>query len=446
VSSRSLLALFVLLVPLASAWTACAPPPRPVSAATVAAPTASVRARVGAPLRVATSGEYPPLSSWKGDRPDGFAPALLEAFAATEKRDLAWSRFRWPDLVADMRAGRFEIAADGITVRPERSVAGRFTVPIARGGAVLLLRRPTWAGAPGSAEKQDPLAAVRAIDRTELRVVVNAGGHLERVTRALLRSANVRAIADNASVRDALARGEADAAMTNTFEAPRWSEGLADVERIGPLSRDVTALWIHPDREALAERLDTWLLAEEESGALGALRSRSLGAGAGGPTARAVDALVAATAERLALMPLVAAAKQRTGKAVEDPAQEERVIAGAVGAVAKASAFRGTAPPPREVVEAFFRVQIEAAKVVQERARPTDAVPATAPSYSLPAELRPAIARITARMAFLVVRVPRETTRVAVIARAREDLADTGLATDQIDKLATAIAALAAGP
>ncbi len=61
--------------------------------------------------------------------------------------DVVWTRFKWPELIADLRAGQFDVAADGITVRPERSVAGRFTVPIARGGAVLLLRRPSWAGA-----------------------------------------------------------------------------------------------------------------------------------------------------------------------------------------------------------------------------------------------------------------------------------------------------------
>ncbi|HEY8076814.1 MAG TPA: transporter substrate-binding domain-containing protein, partial [Labilithrix sp.] len=223
-------------------------------------------------LSVATSGDYAPFSTWvlESDRPTGFAPAVLETFARSADVSLAWSRFRWTDVAAGMREGRWDIVADGITVRPERSIAGAFTIPIARGGAVLLLRRPAWAARD---------AGIHELDRKELRVVVNRGGHLEHVAHALFHDAEVRAIPDNAAVRDALARGEADAAMTNTFEAPRWSAGLAGVETIGPLTNDVTALWVRAGREEIARQLDEWLLAAEKDGRLADLRARLLGPG-----------------------------------------------------------------------------------------------------------------------------------------------------------------------
>ena len=67
------------------------------------------------------------------------------------------------------------------------------------------------------------------------------------------------------------------------------------------------------------------------------------------------------------------------------------------------------------------------------------------PTFSLEEELRPAIARITARMAFLIVLLPRDgQTRAAVSARAREDLADTRLDTEEVDRLVDAILALGA--
>src|SRR5262245_6292168 len=64
------------------------------------APTARVSQQRATLLRVGTSGNYPPLSEWTGARPDGFAPALVEAFAKTDRTELAWSRFRWPDLAS----------------------------------------------------------------------------------------------------------------------------------------------------------------------------------------------------------------------------------------------------------------------------------------------------------------------------------------------------------
>ncbi|HSO39531.1 MAG TPA: transporter substrate-binding domain-containing protein, partial [Labilithrix sp.] len=125
--ARSLLASLLVVLVVACARPAPAPPR--------AAPPARAQA-----LRAGTSGDYAPLSIWQGDRIDGFAPALVTAFARRERLEVAWTRFRWPTLTGDLRAGRFDLAADGITVRPERSIAGRFTVPVARGGAVLLVR------------------------------------------------------------------------------------------------------------------------------------------------------------------------------------------------------------------------------------------------------------------------------------------------------------------
>ncbi len=405
-------------------------------------PSGTPQARIEGPaktraVRVGTSGDYPPLSVWAGDRPTGFGPELVEAFAGTQRSPLAWERFRWPELLTDFRAGRFDVVADGITVRPERSVAGVFTVPIARGGAVLLLRRPRWAGAPSPGV--DVRREVGALDRPELRVVVNRGGHLERVTRSLLPSADVRAIPDNPGVRDAFARGEADAAMTNTFEAPRWAEGLAGVERLGPLTTDVTALWVRADRLELAEQLDTWLLQEEETGRLSELRARSLGQAAGEPTARPVSSLLAATAERLALMPFVAAAKEAAGLPVEDVAQEGRVLDAAFESVRRAAEKLRRPVPQRELVDALFRAQIEAAKVVQKpgTARPKDA------AFTLDRDLRPAIARITSRMAFLLVRIPKGTHRESIAREARAILAESGVDPDTVGRLSDAIEAFA---
>jgi len=273
-----------------------------------------------APLRAGTSGDYPPLSLWKDDRVEGFAPALVTAFAAAQGTEVRWTRFGWPRLTEDLKADRFELAADGITVRPERSVAGRFSVPIARGGAVLLVRRSPPVGSAAVASMTESLARVKALDRPGFVVLVNKGGHLEHVARALLHAAEIRAIADNDGVRSAFARGEGDAAMTNTFEAPRWEAavqaaaggstdaGGSRIDEVGPLTDDVTAIWLRADRADLADRLDAWLLDEEESGRLAALRARWLGPGAGPRAASPVSAILAATSERLALMPFVATA------------------------------------------------------------------------------------------------------------------------------------------
>jgi cyclohexadienyl dehydratase len=83
---------------------------------------------------------------------------------------------------------------------------------------------------------------------------------------------------------------------------------------------------------------------------------------------------------------------------------------------------------------------MDAAKRIQLRT-PANA---EAPVHSLDGELRPALARISARLSALVPRVPgglvRETTR----RKAREELASTGLEGEEIDRLADALVALGA--
>ncbi|HYO54607.1 transporter substrate-binding domain-containing protein [Archangium sp.] len=393
-----------------------------------------------------TSGDYPPFSDWKAERPSGFSVALVEAFATEHGLEPTWVRFRWPELVGDFRAGRFELAASGITVRPERSVLGRYTVPVVRNGAVLLLRRPSWAPPPARASSRadlgQALAELGALDQPALRVAVNRGGHLERVARSLFHQAQVLAIPDNAAVREALATGQVDAALSNTLEGPRWAEGLEGIEQLGPLTRDVVALYVRPDQPELAARLDAWLMAQEQSGELGRLRARYLGPGAAGTTARPVEALLAATAERLALMPLVAAAKQRAGTPVEDSTQEARVRESFRALVREAAAALNVVPPPDEALDAFTQAQMNAAKAVQRRV-PLDA---GGPVFSLEQELRPAVARVSAKMAALVVRLPAGLEPATVSEQARDWLGASGLEAAEVERLARTLAALRPGP
>ncbi|MFY0566585.1 transporter substrate-binding domain-containing protein [Archangium lansingense] len=392
-------------------------------------------------LRVGTSSDYPPFSVLRDGQASGFDAALLDAYASDRGYRLDWVRFRWPELVADLGAHRFDVASSGITIRPERSLAGRYTVPVARNGALLLLRRPDWAPPSGSGNPEEPLALLRALDRPEFRLAVNRGGHLERVARAHFQNARILAIPNNAAVREALATGQADAALSNTVEGPRWAEGLSGIELIGPFTRDVVALYVESSRAELAADLDTWLLQQEESGALGQLREKYLGPGATGPTATPVDALLSATTERLALMPMVARAKQRTGQPIEVPAQEARVLEAARKEVQEAAATLGVPAPPDEAITAFFQAQMDAAKKLQLR---TPTAAADAPVHSLEGELRPALARISARISTLVPRVPGGLDREATRRKAREELASTGLEGEEIDRIADALVALGA--
>lgn len=351
----------------------------------------------GPRLRIGTSGDYAPFSRVAGDDYVGFDITVARAFAHDHGYEVEWVPFAWPDLARELGAGHFDLAMGGVTVRAERSLRGRFSVPVMESGAVLLYDVAACAALLDVASP-----AVAAFDRPGLRIAVNRGGHLERLARARFAHAELLSVDDNAAVRDLLARHAVEAVVTDTLEAPHWQRGLAGVAVAGPWSADYKAYWLAPRHTALAHELDRWLLAREADGSLDGWRRQAFGAQPHPRTATPLAALLAAVDERLSLMPLVAAAKQHSGAALEDQAREARVVAATLAAVREAAIREGHAPPDDAAVAAFMDVQIEAAKAVQRaflaRARPTAAAPA-----DLRGELRPALLVIGERMATLLV-------------------------------------------
>jgi len=400
--------------------TACATPPAPAG------------------LRVATSGDYAPFSFGDGGRPahlDGLDVAIARRYAADRDLEIEWVSFRWPDLLEDLEAGRFDVAMSGITVRPERSVAGRFSLSTAQSGAVLLVREPKrW-------------RSVEDLDRAGTRIAVNAGGHLERVAREHLANAELVAIPDNAAVPELLLAGEVDAVVTDTLEAPHWAAGN-DLSQIGPFTRDRKALLLPPDPRARARAadLDDWLLAREADGTLAELRRHYLGAGAGQAVAQPLPGLLASIDERLSLMPLVAEAKRRRGGdavSVEVPEREEQVLRAAVAAT-RAAARRAAVPEPDEgAVRLLFRAQIEAAKSIQRRTLAKPALPEVQ-RYDLDAELRPALIRIGDRIAALAVALPPGLSAAEVRTETDRALAARGLSAAERAAIAQGLVALSA--
>jgi len=254
-------------------------------------------------------------------------------------------------------------------MRPERAVAGVFTRPVARSGAIVL-------AGPGTS----------AIEGRGLRLGVNAGGHLERTALRLFPDAILVRTTDNGRLPGLLADGTADAVLTDEVEAGVIGKALPAARRGEPLTHDAKA-YLGTD-SALVAALDRWLRAREADGTIAALRGRWLRQQSKRTPSAAMsdlDALVADIDLRLAFMPAVADAKRAAGRPIEDSAQEARVIEGA----RRSALAHGLAQDP---VAMLFGAIIAAARDIQHRflARPwpVDAL-------DLERDARPAIARLS---------------------------------------------------
>lgn len=396
-------------------------------------------------LRVGTSGDYPPFSERIREDPaeyEGFDLTIARAYAADRDLVLQLVEFRWGELLEGLAAGRFDVAMSGVTVREERSVAGRFTVPVVETGAVALARAP---------ERWNHLSD---LNRPRVRIGVNAGGHLERVATAQFDRATLLVIPNNAAVLGALVEESVDAVVTDTAEVARWREQAGDIELevLGPFTRDRKAYLVAPDRAELAADLDAWLLERERDGTLPRLRREQLGTSPtlNATTAHPLAALFAAMDERISLMPLVGATKRRAGLPLEVPEREAVVLEAASQAVLAAAAARKTTPPSALEIGRFYRAQMDAAKQVQwDSVRDPEAHwPDTLPD--LDTALRPALLRIGERIASLLLRLPGNLDRATIRAAAEDGLRAPHLSNASRRKLGDAVAdfveALAARP
>jgi len=369
-------------------------------------------------LRVGTSGDYAPFSRETppdSGRLEGFDIALAQAYAEERGLDLEFVRFRWPRLIGELQAQRFDVAMSGVTIRPERSAVGRFTVPVAESGAIVL----TVGG--------ERFRELQHIDLPRIRVGVNAGGHLERVARRLLPSATLIAIPDNISILRALREEKVDAVVSDSMEARIWQQEDPELVHLGPFTRDRKAFLVRAERADLAADLDDWLIAKERDGTLDRLRREHLGTAGGPAQAKPLPALVAAIDERLALMPLVGVAKRRSGLPLEVPERESFVLDAASTAVLEAAHRREAVPPSVLAIRKFFEALMDAAKEVQWKASRDASFAPEEPLPDLEGALRPALQRIGERIARLVIELPANLDRESV-----RDAVEDGLRTQRI--------------
>jgi cyclohexadienyl dehydratase len=344
---------------------------------TVAVALLSLLPAAAAPLRVATSGDYAPFSY---EEESGKLGGLDVEIAGRLGRDLGlevrFVRFAWPELERKLESGEFDVAMSGVTMRPDRALAGLYTRPYATTGAVALVRA------------DGPIENARDLERPSVRVAVNAGGHLERVARGRFPKARLSPTADNWSLAEQVRKGQVDAALTDSAEVRQWMD--RGLRAVGPLTYDHKAFLLPVSQAALADRIDAWLRERERDGWLPSQRARWLGESPA-LNAEAMDreAVAALIELRLGLMPAVAAAKREAGLPIEDPAQEERVLGG----------VRGQAGEAAERLEGVYRVLIELAKTVQRQG------PGSTPSQPLD-RLRAAIGRVDAELIRELRRLP----------------------------------------
>jgi chorismate mutase-like protein len=302
-------------------------------------------------LRVGLPGDYAPYALNGAEGPAGVDVALAREIAATLGFDVEFVQTSWGALMADARAGRFDVAAGGISITPERRREQRFTRSYLRDHKAPLVRC-------GDESRFDSL---HEINSPAVRVVVNPGGTNERFARREFPAAVLTVHPDNRTVAQVLMQGQADVFVTDEVEgrllaglhnglcvaarAPDWEpvgKGFMVVADDTARRRIDAALGLALRREAIALRVADWQRHDWQG---------SEGSGAARELAHLADL-------RLGVVTEVARWKWNRQAPIEDRPREASLLA----AQRAAAAERGI---PMSRVDAFFGAQIEAAKQLQ---------------------------------------------------------------------------------
>jgi cyclohexadienyl dehydratase len=222
-------------------------------------------------LRVGTTGDYRPFSALDraSETYSGFDVDMAQALGVALGVKVGFFPTTWPHLAHDLESNAFDIAMGGVSITLDRQKIGFFSEPYLRDGKTPIAR---CADAPKYMTLAD-------IDRPGVRVIVNPGGTNERFDRAHLHEAEVVVHADNTTIFDSLAGGEADVMITDASETVLQAKlhpgALCAVHPDKPFDFAEKAYWM-PRDPALKAFVDQWLHIMKETGQFDALAGKWL--------------------------------------------------------------------------------------------------------------------------------------------------------------------------
>jgi cyclohexadienyl dehydratase len=224
-----------------------------------------------AALKICTTGDYPPLTyrDPATGQYSGVDIDMATDLAAHLGRPPVFVTTTWPTLMADLTSpGMCDITMGGITDTPERRRVADATLPYLSSG-----KTPVVAAA-----NADRYSSIEDIDQPGVRVIENSGGTNEQFARKNFPAAQITIWADNTTIFDQLAGGNADVMVTDAVEAIYQSSldpGLVAQHPERPFTSEVKT-YLLPSGSPIAGQTDSWLAGALRDGTFAGIYQRWL--------------------------------------------------------------------------------------------------------------------------------------------------------------------------
>ncbi len=214
-------------------------------------------------LRVGTTGDYAPFSLQAGPRHgarSGIDIDLAKNLANSLGVEIEWVQTSWPDLMADLHRGRYDIGMSGISVNAHRQQTAFFSRAYHRGGKSALVR----------CSDKNSFTSLKSIDKPSTRLIVNPGGTNQVFVNANIRQAMITVHDDNRTIFEEIIQRKADVMITDQIEvrlqisrhpklcAAFGNETLTTLEKAFLMPQDI--VWKEYVDDWLGQRLDDGLV------------------------------------------------------------------------------------------------------------------------------------------------------------------------------------------
>jgi len=214
-------------------------------------------------LLVGATGDYRPMSYREPDTGEywGFDADLAEDLADSLGVDLQFVPTSWPTLMDDTLAGKFDLAACGITITDARKEQALMSEGYLVNGKTIICR----------SEDAAKYTDLESINKPEVRVMVNPGGLNEKFARENLPDVTLIVHDVNQDIPGLIAEGAADIMITEIMEAGYYvgqDERLAAPLINEPFTHGELGVLMPKGSEDLLEYVNAFLEEEKRSGRL----------------------------------------------------------------------------------------------------------------------------------------------------------------------------------
>ena len=212
-------------------------------------------------LKVGTTGDYQPMSYLDPVTGEyvGFDAELAEDLADDLDVDIEYVETSWPTLMDDVLAGKFDLAICGVTINDARKELALMSDGYLVNGKTILCR----------AEDAYKYTSLEAINRPEVRVMVNPGGLNEQFARENLPDVTLMIHDANQEIPGLVASGEADIMITEIVEAGYYvgqDDRLAAPLIYEPFTDGEIGILMQKGSEDLLNYVNEFLLKEKNTG------------------------------------------------------------------------------------------------------------------------------------------------------------------------------------